>query len=108
VYQLTSEVVRVNNGAAVTNAWTYDEAGNVHTASGPFGQATATVNADNELTQWSQGVQQMTVLGQVQPGVNNSKWFGSTASAQGHSAPVSMQDGSFGIAAVPLTAAQTS
>jgi RHS repeat-associated protein len=106
VYQLTSEVVRVNNGAAVTNAWTYDEAGNVHTASGPFGQATATVNADNELTGWSQGIQQMTVLGQVNPGVNNSKWFGSTASAQGHSAPVSMQDGSFGIAGVPVNSGQ--
>jgi RHS repeat-associated protein len=90
----------------VTNAWTYDAAGNVKTASGKFGTAQATVNDDNELTEWTQGVQQMTVLGQVQPGPNNSKWFGSTASAQGHSAPVSMQDGSFGIAGVPVNSGQ--
>jgi RHS repeat-associated protein len=104
VYQLTSEVVRVNGGAAVTNRWTYDTAGNVKTASGPFGQATAIVNADSELTRWTQGVQQITATGQVDPGANSNNWFASTASAQGHSAPVSMQDGSFGIVGVPVNA----
>jgi RHS repeat-associated protein len=60
------------------------------------------VNADNELTEWTQGVQQITVSGQVEPGANSNNWFASTASAQGHSAPVSMQDGSFGIVGVPV------
>jgi RHS repeat-associated protein len=102
VYQLTSEVVRVDGGAAVTNAWTYDAAGNVKTASGKFGTAEATVNADNELVDWTQGVQQITVTGQVEPGANSNNWFASTATAQGHSAPVSMQDGSFAIVGVPV------
>jgi RHS repeat-associated protein len=104
VYQLTSEVVRVNNGAAVTNAWTYDAAGNVRTASGKFGSAQATVNADNELISWTQTATQVTVTGLVEPGPRSNKWFASTATARGHSAPVSMQDGSFGIVGVPVNA----
>jgi hypothetical protein len=71
----------------------------VKTASEEFGLAQATVNAGNELTEWTQGVEQITVTGQMEPGANSNKWFASTASARGHSAPVSMQDGSFGIVA---------
>jgi RHS repeat-associated protein len=103
VYQLTSDVVRVNGGAGVTNRWSYDAAGNVRTASGKFGTAQATVNADNELTTWTQTVNQVTVTGQVQPGSQSNKWFGSTAAARGHSASVSMQDGSFGILGMPAS-----
>ncbi len=103
VYQLTSEVVRVSTGSTITNTWSYDSAGNVRTASGPLGQAQATVNADNELTTWTQTVTQVTVTGQVDPGLRSNKWFASTAVARGKSAPVSTSDGSFGVLGVPVS-----
>jgi RHS repeat-associated protein len=102
VYQLTSEVVNVN-GSITTNTWSYDAAGNVKTATDAFGPVEASVNADNELTQWSRSPTRMTVTGQVQPGVASNRWYGTTATARGKSAAVSATDGSFAIPGVPLT-----
>jgi RHS repeat-associated protein len=103
VYQLTSEVVRVSTGSTTTNSWSYDAAGNVKTATDAFGPVEASVNADNELTQWSRSPTRMTVTGQVQPGVASNRWYGTTATARGKSAAVSATDGSFAIPGVPLT-----
>ncbi len=76
---------------------------NVLTASGPLGQAQAVVNADNELTTWTQAVTQVTVTGQVDPGPRSNKWYASTAAARGKSATVSTSDGSFGVLGVPVS-----
>jgi RHS repeat-associated protein len=49
-------------------------------------------------------VDRIEVLGQLDPGPRSNKWYASTASVQGRSAPVGTSDGTFAITNVPVSA----